>query len=359
MRRRRTVYSLTGSLIAWEVATGLYMIVRFCGTGDTIDWIDSFWGMVGLWLVGGCLLGVMDWLVTTAIFGSRLRSFPFGVLTVLRVSVLLGGFLGVILISRCLSAMAGESGLSGILPSFWDRVDDPRTVGALVYLSVAASMITFIKQTSSLVGGRVLLNLATGKYRKPKTEERIFMFLDLRSSTSHAERLGNERFCRLVQDCFRDLTDAALRHSVEIYKYVGDEAILTWNLGDGLRGRNCLEVFFTFCDSIEKRRSYYVESYGVFPEFKAGVNVGSVTVLEIGVIKREIAYLSDVLNTAARIEGKCVEFGQQLIISEYLRVLFEERSGAREAFRFERLGAIDLRGRAEAVDLFGVERRVI
>ncbi|MGI9240372.1 MAG: hypothetical protein ACR2RV_06195, partial [Verrucomicrobiales bacterium] len=115
MRRRRTVYSLTGSLIAWEIAAGLYMLVRFCGTGDSIDWIDSFWGMVALWLLGGCLLGVMDWLVTSAIFGSRLRSFPFGVLTVLRVSVLLCGFLGVILISRSLSVVAGESSVSGIL----------------------------------------------------------------------------------------------------------------------------------------------------------------------------------------------------------------------------------------------------
>lgn len=68
-----------------------------------------------------------------------------------------------------------------------------------------------------MVGGRVLVNLILGKYHSPKEEDRIFMFLDMKGSTTHAEKLGHLNYCRLVQDCFSDLTDSALAHDVEIY----------------------------------------------------------------------------------------------------------------------------------------------
>lgn len=351
---RKSFYSLVGSLVAWLIAAGLYMLVRFCGTGDTITWVEEPYEMVAIWILGACILGVLDWLATAAINGSELRSRPFGYLIVLRVTVLVLGFLSIILVSRCVEAATGKTGIGDILPEFWDRVFDPHMIAAMLYLIMAAALVTFVKQTSALVGGRILINLATGKYHRPKAEERIFMFLDLRSSTGHAERLGNEKYCMLVQDCFRDLTDAAIRHQVEIHKYVGDEAILTWKIEEGLRQGNCLEVFFAFAATIEKRRAYYEETYGTFPEFKAGANVGTVTVLEIGVIKREIAYLSEVLNTAARIEGLCNHYGQDLIISNHLCELVSAAAGSAGRYKFERLGSIDLRGRTEAVDLFGV-----
>ncbi len=37
------------------------------------------------------------------------------------------------------------------------------------------------------------------------------------------------------------------------------------------------------------------------------------TVLEVGEIKRDISYLGDVLNTAARIQGKCNDYGEDLL----------------------------------------------
>jgi adenylate cyclase len=56
------------------------------------------------------------------------------------------------------------------------------------------------------------------------------------------------------------------------------------------------------------------------------VHLGDVTVSEVGVIKREIAYHSDVLNTAARIQGKCNEFEAGLLVSEELKDNLEIRS---------------------------------
>ena len=332
------------------------MLIRFTAVGETIDWANGFGGVIFMSIVGGFVLGVFDFLANIAINNSRFRARSFGSLIVLKVIALIAGTTVVILFSRFVAAWSGETPWNDVFPSFFERLVDNRMLAAYLYVGVAAAVIAFVKQMSALVGGRVLINLVTGKYYEPKDEERIFMFLDLRASTSHAERLGNNRFCRLVQDCFRDLTDSAIRHQVEIHKYVGDEAILTWKVKDGVTDNNCLEVFFDFRDSLEHKRAFYEKRYGMFPEFKAGANVGTVTVLEIGVVKREIAYLSDVLNTAARIEGMCNEYGQDFLISGKLVEQLEKADGA-EIYAFEGFGSIALRGRQGEIPLFGVTRR--
>ena len=122
------------------------------------------------------------------------------------------------------------------------------------------------------------------------------------------------------------MTESAIAHEVEIYQYVGDEAVLTWEMEPGLRDNNCIYVFYDFDAALRERRDYYDELYGLMPEFKAGVNAGEVMVAEVGVLKREIAYHSDVLNTAARIQSKCNELGHDLLVSASLQALLPSLS---------------------------------
>jgi adenylate cyclase len=206
---------------------------------------------------------------------------------------------------------------------------------------------------SNMVGGRVLINVMLGKYHHPKDEDRIFMFLDLKSSTTYAERLGHTLYCRLIQDCFHDLTESAIKHKVEIYQYVGDEAILTWTINDGIKNENCINVFFDFQGALEKRTDYYREKYNMLPEFKAGINYGTVTVAEVGDIKRDVAYLSDVLNTAERIQGQCNEYGKALLISSFVKDILSNST----SHNYKRLGFIHLKGKEEKVEIFSVEKK--
>jgi adenylate cyclase len=43
------------------------------------------------------------------------------------------------------------------------------------------------------------------------------MFLDLKGSTTHAERLGHVQFSELIQDCFIDLT-VVIDHQALVYQ---------------------------------------------------------------------------------------------------------------------------------------------
>ena len=99
---------------------------------------------------------------------------------------------------------------------------------------------------------------------------------------------------------------------------MGDEIIVDWTLKKGLPENNCINCFFAIKDYISQRSSYYVAEYGVVPGFKASIHSGSVTVGEIGRIKKEIIFTGDTLNTSARIIELCNHYKAELLISENL-----------------------------------------
>jgi adenylate cyclase len=225
------------------------------------------------------------------------------------------------------------------------------TLVILAYTGAVSFGFNFLKQVSRKFGPGNLRRLLLGKYYHPRREHRIFLFLDLKSSTTHAERLGHNLYSSLIQDCFRDLA-VALEHRAEVYQYVGDEAVLCWEAESGLQDLNCLRAFYRFRDQLQQRASHYQRAYGFVPEFKAGGNIGDVTGVEVGEIKREIAFHGDVLNTAARIQALCNQHGEELLISEYL-------VGALPAgadFTFKPIGAMQLRGRQAPVQVYAVRR---
>ena len=140
------------------------------------------------------------------------------------------------------------------------------------------------------------------------------MFLDLKDSTLTAEKLSNLTYSNLIKEFIFDISDAIIIFKGEIYQYVGDEIVIVWPIrGSNL---NCIRCFFKMNEIIEEKRNIYKEKYNLQPEFKAGIHVGQVIVAEVGKLKKEIVYHGDVLNTTSRIEGKCNELNQQLLISK-------------------------------------------
>ncbi|MEM7102911.1 MAG: adenylate/guanylate cyclase domain-containing protein [Bacteroidota bacterium] len=222
----------------------------------------------------------------------------------------------------------------------------------LVYFLLSAAIISFVRMVSQKFGPGVLWNMMIGKYRSPREEVRVFMFLDLKSSTAIAERLGHIKFSRLIQSCFADLTPIVKRHNVEIYQYVGDEAVLSWPLEKGFENNNCLHCYFDYMALLNRKASHYLAEYEINPDFKAGVHLGKVIVAEVGLIKREIAYHGDVLNTTARIQGKCNEFEQKLLVSE--AVLPHMKPD--QEIQSLRIGEESLKGKQQKVTIYAVTK---
>jgi adenylate cyclase len=219
-----------------------------------------------------------------------------------------------------------------------------------IYIAAMISISLFYNEVSENLGHAVLNNFLTGKYHTPIEEERIFLFLDIRSSTTIAERIGHVKYFQMLKAYFADLTDPIITYSGEIYQYVGDEIVVSWKLKNGLHNNNCIRCFFAMKKEIEKQAKKYIETFGLVPEFKAGFHIGKVTAGEIGIIKKDIIFTGDVLNTTARIQGLCNTYNVDILISGHLR----ERLHFGQQFELKALGESELRGRDEKITLFTV-----
>jgi len=218
------------------------------------------------------------------------------------------------------------------------------------YTLVVYAMLLFILQVNRLLGEGVLWKFITGKYHQPREEARIFMFLDMKSSTTIAEKLGHVRFYALLNELFHEISEPALQTKAEIYQYVGDEVVLTWEVKDGLENSNCLKTFFLFRDILIKKSESYQKNFGVIPEFKAGLHFGKVIAAQIGDLKREIVYNGDVLNTTARIRSECNTFKKDCLVSGMLK----SRLSDNKSFNWERMSLVGLRGKEVEVEIYSV-----
>jgi adenylate cyclase len=224
-------------------------------------------------------------------------------------------------------------------------------LGSALFLVLSTMLINFITLMNRKFGPGQMWLIFLGKYNKPITENRIFMFLDLKDSTMIAEKLGHIIYSKLLQQVFLDLSKIIMKSEAEIYQYVGDEAVLTWKIKHYDRDFiKPLNLFFDFARRLQMREAFYTKKFGFVPQFKAGVNAGVVTVAEIGDLKREIAYHGDVVNVAARLRSACNDFGKYLLASEFvIRNLKEPLT-----YQVEEIGEVNLKGKRNPSKEFSV-----
>lgn len=227
------------------------------------------------------------------------------------------------------------------------NVETPSFFVTMCMWALLVSFTQFMLQVNDKFGPGILLKFITGKYYHPREEERIFMFLDLKSSTTIAEKIGHKKFFNLLKEIFNDITEPIISSQGEIYQYVGDEVVITWPVAKGLAENNCLLCFYHIQQVIEEKRDYYLKTYSTLPSFKAGLHIGEATVGEIGVIKKDIVFSGDVLNTTSRIEGECNNHNVDIILSSALM----QRMPLNGKYHKIPLGEIQLKGKQEKVEL--------
>lgn len=104
----------------------------------------------------------------------------------------------------------------------------------ILFSFAAIFVVTFLVDVNSLLGQNVLLDFVTGRYYRPRMEQRIFLMIDMKNSSAAAKRLGDVDFHRLLNRFVSDLTGSIVLRAGQIHKYVGDELIATWPLAQGL-----------------------------------------------------------------------------------------------------------------------------
>ncbi|WP_075590599.1 adenylate/guanylate cyclase domain-containing protein [Labilibacter marinus] len=334
-------------LIGWLIASFVWYLTRISMIEtDVYFYPQRIIFFLITWLSQGFLYGILFYLITHYIT-KKVRYYQLlsiAILTQLGTALLIIAILFPILKRYEIHEFPSE---------FVLFMKSPTVVFGTLYSLIVNTLISTTLSVSLILGKGMLKKIIIGKYYKPIDEERIFMFLDLHDSTKMAEKLGHLAFSMLIQDCFYELA-VFNKYKGEIYKYVGDEAIISWSSKDKNAAANCIISFFAFIKILKVKSAYFKSKYGAVPSFKAGIHLGDVTVTEIGKTKREIAYLGDTVNTAARIQGECNHHRSNLLISEDMRrilILGPE-------YIIDEKGSFLLRGKNEPVKIFAIDLKV-
>lgn len=218
------------------------------------------------------------------------------------------------------------------------------------YVAAIIVITQFYAEFSQSIGVGTLSNFFLGKYHHPLEEERIFMFLDMKSSTTIAENLGHVKYFEMLREYFFDLSEAVIDYAGTIYQYAGDEMIICWKLKEGLKNNNSIDCFFAMKRALISQSEKYNQQFGVLPGFKAGLHYGMVTAGEIGSLKKEIVFTGDVLNTSARIQGLCNQHEAELLVSEDMVKVLQLPA----KYTIRSVGENMLKGRGKAMELFSI-----
>jgi len=350
--RRQSLGVFITDIIVWVLAMVVFVVLRFYPTFEkpllAIDPVTDFNFTLWLGIQAGLFLGVIYGLVDVFLDQQWLRKRSFGSILIIKGIIHLLIILAVSIVARV--EAFDKMGIELTREMMRSSIIDPSMLIILLYTTLVSFVLNFTRQINLKFGPGNLAKFLTGKFHHPKEELRIFMFLDMKASTTIAENLGHVKFGELVQDCFSDLTVVVNRHA-EVYQYVGDEAILYWEVNKGLHHCNCLMAFFEYMKQLKSRESYYLKKYGVCPDFKAGINIGEVTVAEVGDIKRDLTFLGDTMNTAARIEGLCNAYQKVLLISETLHNQLPESEFLKRTF----VDNLALEGKQQSIGVYSVE----
>lgn len=336
IRFRRTL-RITLMWVVVGVLAALFehnVLVEHGVASNVMDRIDTrFWRSLAAGLVGG---GIYIFLLR-----DRLRKLPytqaFGVMAVI--------MFGVVLITG--AVQPASSAPPPFAAAFTDALFSLRFLGQYLYwtLLMGATMLMVRLNDQYGSGGTGYL---TGKYHTPRQEMRVFMFLDMRSSTAIAEEIGHVKYFQLLNELYTDITDPVVYARGEIYQYVGDEVSVSWPLRRGIGRQRCIRCFLDIRAKLQRKSEHYRQRYGLVPTFKAGFHYGQVTTGEVGLVKKERIFSGDVVNTAARIQNACNEHGvDNLMSKDLLDVLHLP-----DHFTVREIGNIDLKGKRAATSLW-------
>lgn len=188
----------------------------------------------------------------------------------------------------------------------------------LIYCLIILVIINFTRQINRKIGHGVLLSFISGKYHTPKEEEHIFCYIDLKGSTQIAEKLGALKFHELLHEFFHDISKSILITSGQVYRYVGDEIVISWKMNRGLHNANCLRTYFYIRQELKKHEEKYLDLFGFVPDFYAAYHCGKVIRGEIGDVKSQLVFHGETMYITSKIERECRRLGEDLLISSDL-----------------------------------------
>ncbi|MES2892721.1 MAG: adenylate/guanylate cyclase domain-containing protein [Bacteroidota bacterium] len=221
-----------------------------------------------------------------------------------------------------------------------------------LYLLLFSFFLNLVKVVTEYLGPQAMWGALVGRYNQPKEEDRTFIFIDLTSSTTLAEKMGHVKYSQFIDQCFQLLTRFIYDYDASLYQFVGDEAVLTWYSQTAKKKLAPVRLYYAFEAALKSQREMFIERFGEVPHFKAAVHAGVVTVTEIRSTKTDIVYHGDVLNTTARIMGQCSPLKKDLLVSDVIAEWMQDH----QDFDVLLSDSLQLRGKVDETIIYEVKQ---
>lgn len=300
-----------------------------------------WWETLPAFMVGAGSIFVKEFIVT-----QRLRSLPIYI----EYLIILLGINILIITGVSIEAyfVDGENLTKSFSVAYFaNMMMDEGYVHQIYRYAVLSFFVLFIYTTETIMGQGTFASFISGRYSKPRKENRVFMFIDMKDSTTIAEQMDDKKFYEFVNESLYFMTGPALKYKASILKYIGDEVIFTWRYDDGFNDDNCTNLHIAINQILNKKKDYFLKKYGFVPVFKSGIHTGECIGAVIGYLKKNVDFSGDTLNTSARIQGMCNQHKANLLISEdvYMNITSTKS-------QFEHVGALELKGKENKVDVY-------
>ena len=242
-----------------------------------------------------------------------------------------------------------------VFESTVNTLASPYFIALAIFFGLTSILMFFISNLERRSGNiATLFFQSMGKIIHPKLVMRGFLFIDLNNATSIAEKLGSERYAKLLRHCFQLLNELVSVSNFEVYQYVGDEAVITWKANYADADWKAIQLFNDYKAYLEENKETFIQEYQLQPTFKCAIHYGEAVVSEIGKDKKYLVYHGDVLNTTSRLLSKCHFYKTDCIISEET---IQNKAKITAKYELNAITLKDLKGKQQFINAYTVKSK--
>ncbi len=185
----------------------------------------------------------------------------------------------------------------------------------------------------------------------------VVMFVDIVGFTKMAEQDAPEKVVKFLREFHSRMETAVFDHQGTLDKFLGDGLMITFGTPNVSPddAKNAVECALAMQESMAEWNAARAQR-GLKPvQLSIGMHCGEVILGDIGSERRlEFAVLGDVVNVSSRLEALTRTVGASIVASD--AVVQTAGLEFSKAAGFQHLGEQDIRGREEAVDIWGIHR---
>jgi adenylate cyclase len=185
-----------------------------------------------------------------------------------------------------------------------------------------------------------------------KRREMTVLFSDIRGFTTVTERGDPEELVRQLNEYFSRMVEIVFRHKGTVDKFVGDMvmALFSAPLDDPDHADHAVQAAVTMVSELAELNRAWAAKGMVQLDIGIGVNTGDMIAGNIGSSSiMSYTVIGDNVNLGSRLESLNKDYKTRIIISDATRTRLTS------AFDIRPLGAVVVKGKSKAVQIFEIQ----